>query len=111
MILVFLYTTFAKVALPVVAALLFLAFGRSNTQLETLAVIAAGILIGGVFLIFLLLRSEKTARRLGHAVGIAAQRVASWFRIRIRLHTPRPMPFPLEDRRFARMGFPVLAPT
>lgn len=93
-ILVFLYTTFAKVALPVVAAVLFLAFGRSNAQLETLAVIAAGILVGGVFLIFLLLRSEKTARRLGHAVGIAAQRVASWFRIK----TPETLAADLAER-------------
>ena len=93
-ILVFLYTTFAKVALPVVAALLFLAFGRSNAQLETLAVIAAGVLIGAVFLIFLLLRSEKTARRLGHAVGVAAKRVASWFRIR----TPETLAADLADR-------------
>lgn len=92
--LVFLYTTFAKVALPVVAALLFLAFGRSNAQLETLAVIAAGVLVGGVFLIFLLLRSENTARRLGHAVGIAAQRVASWFRIK----TPETLAADLADR-------------
>lgn len=92
--LVFLYTTFAKVALPVVAALLFFAFGRSNAQLETLAVIAAGILVGGVILIFLLLRSERTARRLGHAIGIAAQRVASWFRIR----TPETLAADLADR-------------
>lgn len=93
-ILVFLYTTFAKVALPVAAALLFVAFGRSNAQLETLAVIAGGILVGGVFLIFLLLRSEKTARRLGHAAGIAARRVASWFRIR----TPDNLAADLADR-------------
>jgi uncharacterized membrane protein YbhN (UPF0104 family) len=92
--LVFLYTTFAKVALPVIAALLFLVFGRSNAQLETLAVIAGGILVGGVFLIFLLLRSERTARRLGHAVGLAAQRIASWFRIR----TPETLAADLADR-------------
>jgi uncharacterized membrane protein YbhN (UPF0104 family) len=80
-ILVFLYSTFAKVALPVVAAIVFLAFGRSNAQLETVAIIAMGVLLGGVILIGLLLRSESTARRLGHAAGTAAKRVTSWFRI------------------------------
>lgn len=93
-LLVFLYGTFAKVALPVVAAFVFLAFGRSSAELETLAIIAGGILVGGVFLIFLLLRSEKTARRLGHAVGIAARRVASWFRIT----TPETLAADLADR-------------
>jgi uncharacterized protein (TIRG00374 family) len=79
--LVFLYGTFAKVALPVVAAGLLLAFGRSNTELATVAVIAAGILLGGVVVIALLIRSEQTARRIGHAVGTAAQRVAERFRV------------------------------
>ena len=79
--LVFLYGTFAKVALPVVAAGLLLAFGRSNTELETVAVIAAGILLGAVILMAFLIRSEQTARSIGHAIGTAAQRVASWFRV------------------------------
>lgn len=93
-LLVFLYTTFAKVALPVIAAGLFLAFGRSNAELETLAIIALGILIGGVILIGFLLRSEAIARRLGHAVGTAARRVASWFRIK----TPETLAADLADR-------------
>jgi uncharacterized protein (TIRG00374 family) len=93
-LLVFLYGTFAKVALPVVAALVFLAFGRSDAELETVAIIAAGILVGGVFLIFLLLRSEKTARRLGHAAGRAGRRVAGWFRIR----TPETLAADLAER-------------
>ena len=93
-LLVFLYGTFAKVTLPVVAALVFIAFGRSDAELEPDAIIAAGILVGGVLLIFLLLRSEKTARRLGHAVGIAARRVASWFRIK----TPETLAADLADR-------------
>lgn len=93
-LLVFLYSTFAKVALPVVAAGVFLAFGRSDAQLETVAIIAAGVLIGGVILIGLLLRSETTARRLGHAVGVAAERIASWFRIK----TPETLAADLADR-------------
>lgn len=93
-LLVFLYSTFAKVALPVVAAGVFLAFGRSDAQLETVAIIAAGVLFGGVILIGLLLRSETTARRLGHAVGIAAERVASWFHIK----TPETLAADLADR-------------
>lgn len=93
-ILVFLYSTFAKVALPVVAAGVFLVFGRSNAQLETVAIIAAGILVGGVVLIALLLRSEATARRLGHMVGRAARRVASWFRIK----TPESLAADLADQ-------------
>ncbi|MCP4967482.1 MAG: flippase-like domain-containing protein [bacterium] len=93
-ILVLLYSTFAKVALPVVAAGVFVVFGRSNAQLETVAIIAAGILVGGVVLIALLLRSETTARRLGHMVGTAARRVASWFRIR----TPESLAADLADQ-------------
>lgn len=93
-LLVFLYGTFAKVALPVAAALVFLGFGRSDAELETLAIIAAGILVGGVFLGFLLLRSENTARRLGHAAGRAARRVAGWFRIK----TPETLAADLADR-------------
>ncbi len=92
--LVFLYNTLAKVALPLVGACLFLAFGRSNAQLETVAIIAAGILTGTVVLIALLLRSETTARRIGHAVGTAAKRVASWFRIT----TPETLAVDLADR-------------
>jgi len=80
-VLVFLYNTFAKVALPVVAAVVFVVFGRSNAQLVTIAMIAGGILAGGVALVALLLRSEGTARRIGHAVGTAARRVGGWFRI------------------------------
>ncbi|HSF87703.1 MAG TPA: lysylphosphatidylglycerol synthase transmembrane domain-containing protein [Acidimicrobiia bacterium] len=80
-LLVFLYGTFAKVALPIVAAGLFLLFGRSNAELETVAFIAVGVLAAGVILFALLLRSEATARRIGHAVGTAARRVASWFKI------------------------------
>jgi uncharacterized protein (TIRG00374 family) len=93
-LLVFLYSTFAKVALPLVAAGVFFAFGRSNAQLETVAVIAAAALVGGTILIGLLLRSEATARRLGHAVGVAARRVASWFRIK----TPDTLAADLADR-------------
>jgi uncharacterized protein (TIRG00374 family) len=93
-ILVFLYGTFAKVALPVVAGVMLLLFGRSNTELETVAFIAAGVLIGGVVAIALLLRSESTARRLGHALGTAARRVASWFRIT----TPETLAVDLADR-------------
>lgn len=93
-ILVFLYSTFAKVALPVVAAGVFLAFRRDNAELETVAIIAAGILVGGIILIGLLLRSEGTARRLGHAVGRAARRVATWFRI----NTPETLAADLADR-------------
>lgn len=93
-ILVFLYLTFAKVVLPVVAALVFFAFGRSDAELETLAIIAGGILVGGVFLIFLLLRSEEIARRLGHAAGRAARRVAGWFRIK----TPETLAADVADR-------------
>jgi uncharacterized protein (TIRG00374 family) len=79
--LVFLYNTFAKVALPVVAAGLLLVFGRSNTELETVAVIAAGILAAGIVLIAFLIRSEDTARRIGHWTGTAAHRVASWLSV------------------------------
>ncbi|MDJ0952318.1 MAG: lysylphosphatidylglycerol synthase transmembrane domain-containing protein [Acidimicrobiia bacterium] len=93
-ILVFLYSTFAKIALPVVAAAMFLFFGRANAELETVAIVAGSVLIAGILLIFLLIRSETTARRLGRAAAIAARRVASWFRIK----TPEDLAANLADR-------------
>jgi uncharacterized protein (TIRG00374 family) len=93
-LLVFLYNTFAKVALPVAAAGLLLAFGRSNAEVATIAIIAAGVFVGGVILLALLLWSERTARRLGHAAGTAARRIASWFRIK----TPETLAADLAER-------------
>ena len=80
--LVFLFTTFAKVALPAVATAILLAFGRSTSRMMAIAAIAIGAIIGGATMIALLLRSEQTARRLGHAAGTAAHRIAAWFRIK-----------------------------
>jgi uncharacterized protein (TIRG00374 family) len=92
--LVFLFTTFAKVALPAVAAAILLAFGRSTSRMMAIAAIAIGAIIGGATLIALLLRSEQTARRIGHAVGTAAHRIARWFRIR----APESLAADLADR-------------
>lgn len=79
--LVFLFTTFAKVALPAVATAILLAFGRSTSRMMAIAAIGIGVIIAAATLIALLLRSEQTARRLGHAAGTAARRIAAWFRI------------------------------
>ena len=80
--LVFLFTTFAKVALPAVATAILLVFGRSTSRMMAIAAIALGAIVAGTILIALLLRSEQTARRLGHAAGTAARRIAGWFRIK-----------------------------
>ncbi len=80
-VLVLLYTTFAKVALPLLAAAVLLAYDSAVAQVGTVAMIAAGVLVSGVIMLALLLRSDATARRLGHAAGIAARRVASVFRV------------------------------
>jgi uncharacterized membrane protein YbhN (UPF0104 family) len=93
-LLVFLYTTFAKVALPLVAAGFFLAFGRSDKRLMTAATISGGALVAAILIMALLLRSEAMARRLGAAAGTAAQRVAGWFRI----STPETLAADLADR-------------
>ena len=93
-LLVFLYPLFARVSLPVVAAALLLAFGRSNARVETVAMIASGVLVAAIAMMVLLLRSEQTARRVGGAVGVAAQRVAAWFRI----STPAALANDLADR-------------
>ena len=79
--LVFLFTTFAKVALPAIATGVLLVFGRSTPRMVTLALIAVGVLTAATVLLALLLRSEQTARRMGHTAGVAARRVAGWFRI------------------------------
>jgi uncharacterized protein (TIRG00374 family) len=93
-LLVFLYGTFAKLALPAVALAVFVLFGRSNAQLTTVALIASGAFVSGLIVLALLLRSEATARRLGHAVGTAARRIGSWFRIT----TPESLAADLADR-------------
>lgn len=80
-VLVLLYTTFGRVALPPIAAGVLLAFGRSNAQMSSVAMIAAGVLAGAIVVLILLLRSDRTARRLGHTAGTAAGRIARWFRI------------------------------
>mgnify|MGYP000143273813 CR=1 FL=1 len=69
------------------------AFQYGDGLFETVAIIAAGIFVGGAFLIFLLLSSDKTARRLGHAAGTASRRVAGWFRIK----TPETLAADLAD--------------
>lgn len=75
------YSTLAKVSLPVAAAGVLVFFDRSLAQIETVAIIAAGVIVATVGSLYFLLRSEETARRLGHAAGRAAHRIAGWFRI------------------------------
>ena len=93
-VLIFLYPLFARLALPVIAVGVALAFGRSDARLTTVAMIAAGVLVAALFLMAMVLRSEQTARRLGRAAGLAAQRVASVFRI----DTPATLADDLADR-------------
>lgn len=92
--LVFLFTTFAKVALPAVAAVILLAVQRPRSQLMAIAAVGIGAILAVGTVIALLLRSEQTARRIGHAVGSAARRVARWFRI----STPETLAADLADR-------------
>jgi uncharacterized membrane protein YbhN (UPF0104 family) len=80
-VLVLLYTTFAKVALPLVAAAVLVAFDSSVAQVGTVAMIAAGLLLGGVIVLALLLRSDAMARRLGHTAGTATRRVVLVFHV------------------------------
>jgi uncharacterized membrane protein YbhN (UPF0104 family) len=93
-IIVFLYTIFAKMALPIAAAGVFVLFGRSDERLMTVAMISAGVLLAAIVSLGLVLRSDATARRLGAAAGTAARRVAGWFRI----STPETLAADLAER-------------
>ncbi len=75
------FTTGAKIALPVFGAIGLATIGRANAEVETVAIIAAAILIGGVVVLVLLLRSEDLARRMGERAGGVAGRLAGAFRI------------------------------
>jgi uncharacterized protein (TIRG00374 family) len=88
------YSTMAKVSLPLIALGLLVFFDRSQARVETVAVIAAGVLVAISVAGFLLLRSERAARRLGRGAGLAAHRIASWFRI----STPNTLADDLADR-------------
>jgi len=76
-----LYSTAAKMMLPIVAFGLLVFFDRNDGQDASIAMVAIGVLGTLVFGMFLLLRSDSTARRLGGGAGKAARRMARWFRI------------------------------
>ena len=77
------FTTGAKVALPILAAVGLALVGRANADLETIAIIAAAVLVGGVIILMLLLRSEQLARRIGHWAGRTGKRLTTPFRIEL----------------------------
>lgn len=75
------FTTFTKIALPILGAIALATFGRGNADLETIAIIAAAVILGAFILLMLLLRSEQLARTLGYRAGELAQRLAKPFNI------------------------------
>lgn len=70
-----------KVALPVLAAVTMAVANRRNPDLEFIAVIAAGLLVGAIIVLAVVLRSENLAKRLRRTAGQAAKRLAGPFRI------------------------------
>ncbi len=89
-----LYSTMAKITLPLIAAGLLILVGRSDDRVEGVAVIAVVVLIASAVVMWLLLRSEATARRLGSWLGTAAHSIAKRFHIQ----APRTMATDLEQR-------------
>lgn len=79
----FLFTTFAKVCLPVFAAVTFLAVGRSNPQPETVGLISGAVAVAGVVTLALVVRSEAVARGLGYAANRAGAWLLQLFRKRM----------------------------
>ena len=75
------FTTFTKIGLPILGAIALATVGRGNAELETIAIIAAAILIGAFILLVLLLRSENLARNVGYRAGQVGGRLAKPFRI------------------------------
>ena len=75
------FSTFTKISLPIWGALALATVGRGNAELETIAIIAAAILVGAFVLLIVLMRSEQLARNLGYRVGELAERLAKPFRI------------------------------
>lgn len=88
------YSTMAKVALPLLAALLLVMVGREDDRVEGVAYIAVAVLVITGVGLWLLMRSEATARRLGKWAGTAAHSIARRFRI----HTPDSLADDLERR-------------
>lgn len=78
------FTTGAKISLPIFAAIGIFIAGRTGAdfpELETIAIIAAAVLIGAAFILVLVLRSEDLARSTGAWFGRVAKRISKPFRI------------------------------
>lgn len=93
----FVFTTGAKISLPIFAAVGLAVVGRTGSavpELETVALIAAALLIGGAMALTLVLRSDQLAHTIGSRIGRAAHRLAKPFRI----HLERDLAEELADR-------------
>lgn len=69
------WNTFAKLALPMVSALILVAAGRSSARMWALALIGLGVLLAAVAVLVLIFWKRSVAQRLGDLGG----RAASWF--------------------------------
>jgi uncharacterized protein (TIRG00374 family) len=67
--------------LPILGAIALATVGRGNADLETIAIVAAAVILGAFILVMLLLRSEQLAHTLGYRAGELAQRLARPFNI------------------------------
>ncbi len=75
------FTTGAKVALPLFGALGLATIGRADADVTTIATVAGAILIGGIIVLVVVLRSEQLARRVGERAGRLARQLARPFQI------------------------------
>ena len=82
----FFFVTGAKVSLPIFGALALWWYGRLGSEvpdLNTVALIAAAILIGAVIILTIVLRSAELAHAIGRWIGTTAHRLAKPFRIQV----------------------------
>ena len=70
------FSNMAKISLPVLGATAMAAVGRADADLDTIAIIAAAVLLGALLVLVLLLRSDSLARAAGRRAGEIAKRLA-----------------------------------
>ena len=74
------WNVFAKLGIPILALAILAAAGESTAKLVVPTAIGVVVLVGGLILFFLIVRSEALAERIGKAAERIATRVLGWIR-------------------------------
>jgi uncharacterized membrane protein YbhN (UPF0104 family) len=74
------WNNFVKLGMPILALGLLAIEGRASTKWLTASALGIAMLIGAVAILWMILRSDALARRVGARVGGVVSRVRSWLR-------------------------------